>query len=41
MANVVLMLIVLLTIAFTPWIESLRSNDFHHIDLMVGDEGGY
>lgn len=39
MATTILMLIiVLLAIASTPWIGNMRRNKAHNTDLMAGDE---
>ncbi len=40
MATTILMLmIVLLAIASTPWIGNMDSGKLHNTDLMAGDEG--
>jgi len=40
MASTILLLaLVLLTISAIPWFDKKSNSDFHHTDLMAGDEG--
>lgn len=40
MATTILLLIIVLSvISFTPWLETMGNAQMHHTDLMAGDEG--